>query len=63
MSESATLAEVLASLPDEERIILTMYYVRQISPDQIAQLLKVPEQAVDSVISSGKARLRQILGL
>ncbi|MCX6440285.1 MAG: sigma-70 family RNA polymerase sigma factor [Streptomycetaceae bacterium] len=63
MSEPATLAEVLASLPDEERFILTMHYLRQMSPEQIAQLLTVPEQAVMSVISSGKARLSQVLGL
>jgi DNA-directed RNA polymerase specialized sigma24 family protein len=63
MSESATLAEVLASLPDEERFILTMHYLRQMSPLQISQLLSVPEQAVEGVISSGKARLSQILGL
>jgi len=63
MSEPVTLAEVLASLPDEERFILTMHYLRQMSPEQIAQLLTVPEQAVISVISSGKARLSHVLGL
>ena len=63
MSEPVTLAEVLASLPDEERFILTMCYLRQMSPEQIAQILTVPEQAVISVISSGKARLSHVLGL
>ena len=63
MSEPVTLAEVLASLPDEERFILTMHYLRQMSPEQIAQILTVPEQAVISVISSGKARLSHVLGL
>jgi len=63
MSEPVTLAEVLDALPVEERFILTMHYLRQMSPSQIAQLLTVPEHAVDSVISSGKARLSHFLGL
>jgi hypothetical protein len=49
MSESPTLAQVLASLPEEERIILTLHYM--------------PERAVDAVISAGKARLSAVLGL
>jgi len=63
MSEPSTLADVLAALPEEERFILTMHYLRQMSPDQIAQLLSVPEQAVEGVIASGKARLSEIFGL
>ena len=62
MSESPTLAQVLASLPEEERIILTLHYVRQMSPSVIALMLQVPERAVDAVISAGKARLSAVLG-
>lgn len=62
MSESPTLAQVLASLPEEERIILTLYYMRQMSPSEIALMLQVPERAVDAVISAGKARLSAVLG-
>jgi DNA-directed RNA polymerase specialized sigma24 family protein len=53
---------VLASLPEEERIILTLHYMRQMSPSEIALILKVPERAVDAVISAGKARLSAVLG-
>ena len=63
MSESPTLAKVLASLPEEERIILTLHYMRPMSPSEIALMLKVPERAVDAVISAGKARLSAVLGL
>jgi len=63
MSESPTLAQVLASLPEEERIILTLHYLRQMSSGEIALMLKVPERAVDAVISTGKARLSAVLGL
>lgn len=52
-----TLADVLAALPDEERIILTMHLLRNLSAAQIAESIGVPERAVLSLIASGKARL------
>jgi DNA-directed RNA polymerase specialized sigma24 family protein len=58
-----TLAEILANLPDEERIILTMHLLRNLSPAQIAESIGVPERAVLSLISSGKARLSAQLGI
>jgi len=63
MSESITLAQVLASLPEEERIILTLHYLKSMPSDEIATVLSVPVRAVDAVISSGKARLSAILGI
>ncbi|MEN9687143.1 MAG: hypothetical protein RL381_155 [Actinomycetota bacterium] len=62
-SNPQTLAEVLASLPEEERIILTLYYLRSQSASEIAALLSVPDRAVVAVIQSGKARLKGQLGL
>lgn len=58
-----TLAELLASLPEEERIILTLHYLRSKSSVEIAALLSVPDRAVIAVIESGKARLKGELGL
>jgi len=63
MDEPTTLTQVLASLPEEERIILTLNYLRGMSSAEIATLLSVPERAVDAVISAGKARLSALLGL
>jgi DNA-directed RNA polymerase specialized sigma24 family protein len=63
MSSPQTLAELLASLPEEERIILTLHYLRSQSSTEIASLLSVPERAVLVVIESGKARLTGLLGL
>ena len=63
MNEPTTLAQVLASLPEEERIILTLHYLRGLSSSEIATMLSVPERAVDVVISTGKARLSALLGL
>jgi len=58
-----TLAEVLSELPEEERIILTMHLLRGLSAPEIANLIGVPERAVQSLISSGKSRLSSLLGL
>jgi DNA-directed RNA polymerase specialized sigma24 family protein len=58
-----TLAELLASLPEEERIILTLHYLRSKTSVEIAALLSVPDRAVIAVIESGKARLKGELGL
>lgn len=61
--QSQTLADVLASLPDEERIILTMHYLKSMTAAEIAQMLGVPERSVDAIIKQGKARLSAILGI
>jgi RNA polymerase sigma factor (sigma-70 family) len=58
-----TLAQLLASLPEEERIILTLHYLRSLSAEQIAQILSVPERSVVTIIISGRARLTQWMEL
>ena len=61
--QSQTLADALASLPDEERIILTMHYLKSMSAADIASMLGVPERAAEAIIKQGKARLSAILGI
>ena len=63
MSEPRVLAEVLASLPEEERFILTLHYLRSMSSAEIAELLKVPQRSVDAIIAAGRARLCALLGI
>jgi DNA-directed RNA polymerase specialized sigma24 family protein len=63
MSSPQTIAELLSSLPEEERIILTLHYLRGKSAGDIATLLAVPERAVLAVIESGKRRISAHLGL
>ena len=58
-----TLAQALASLPEEERIILPMHYLKSMSAGDIASILGVPERAVEAIIRQGKARLSAILGI
>ncbi|CAN2214707.1 RNA polymerase sigma factor 70, region 4 type 2 [Candidatus Nanopelagicaceae bacterium] len=63
MSAPQTIAELLAALPEEERIILTLHYLRGKQPLEIADLLAVPERSVHAVIESGKRRITGQLGL
>jgi DNA-directed RNA polymerase specialized sigma24 family protein len=63
MSSPQTIAELLSALPEEERIILTLHYLRGKSAGDIAALLAVPERAVLVVIDSGKRRIGAYLGL
>lgn len=58
-----TLADALAGLPEEERIILTMHYLKSMTASQIASMLGVPERSVEVIIKQGKARLSALLGL
>jgi RNA polymerase sigma factor (sigma-70 family) len=58
-----TLAQALASLPEEERIILTMHYLKSMSATDIAAILGVPERSVDAIIRQGRSRLSAILGI
>ena len=55
------ISELLASLPEEERFILSMHYLKGMTEKEIAQTLGVPERAVVSVITSGKSRLLSAL--
>ena len=58
-----TLAQALATLPEEERIILTMHYLKSMSAADIASILGVPERLVEVIIRQGKSRLSAILGI
>lgn len=60
---SEPLAALIASLPEEERVVLTLHYVKDKSATEIAQLLGVPTRAVEGVLASGRARLSAALGL
>lgn len=63
MNAPLSLADALAQLPEEERIILTLHYLRSMPSDEIAKLLGVPEKSVLTVMASGKGRITALLGL
>ena len=60
---SETLAQYLASLPEEERVILTLHYVKSLSSAEIAAVLNVPEGAISRLIAAGRGRLAARLNL
>lgn len=57
---NATLIEYIAALPEEERVILTLHYLKDHSVEQIASKLGVPERAVAKVLAAGRARLASL---
>ena len=60
---SETLAQMIANLPEEERVVLTLHYVKSLSPAEIAALLNVPEGAISRLIIAGRGRLAARLNL
>ena len=56
-----TIAELIHTLPEEERLILTLHLVKMISAAEIANKLGVPERAVTTVIASGRSRLIRLI--
>ncbi len=61
MKPAPSIADLIASLPEEERFILTLYYLKGMDFVEIAATLGVPEKAVVSVIDGGKKRLLAVL--
>jgi len=55
--DGKTIAELINTLPEEERLILTLHLVNMISTSEIAEKLGAPERAVISVIATGRSRL------
>jgi RNA polymerase sigma factor (sigma-70 family) len=63
MSAPQTIAELIAALPEEERVILTLHYLKGKSAGEIAELLRVPERSVAALIDAAKRRITTQLGL
>jgi len=59
----SSLATLIAALPEEERVILTLHYVKGRSILEIAQALGVAPKAVEGVLIAGKTRLAAALGI
>jgi DNA-directed RNA polymerase specialized sigma24 family protein len=57
MKPVPTLAELLATLPEEERFILSLHVVKGIPVEEIAKKLGVPHKSVLAVVEMGKRRL------
>jgi len=60
-SASETLSEFLATLPDEERFILTLHYIQGRSASEIASALGVSAKPVETLIASGRAKILALI--
>lgn len=58
-----SIERLLKSLPEEERLILTLHLRAEKSTSQIAELLGVPEPVVARMVASAKAKLLAMLSL
>jgi RNA polymerase sigma factor (sigma-70 family) len=56
-----TLSQLLEGLPEEERFILTLHYIKGRTSQEIADALGVPLRAVESMINTGKARILGVI--
>jgi RNA polymerase sigma factor (sigma-70 family) len=61
VAEKPTLAQLIADLPEEERIVMMLFFVKNLSTAEIATRIGVPERSVRTVLASGRARLRSTL--
>lgn len=55
--------ELLARLPQEEQILITLHYIKGQSPAEIATLLGVPARSVEVILRQGRSRLLGFLGI
>jgi RNA polymerase sigma factor (sigma-70 family) len=58
-----TLSELIATLPEEERVVLTLHYLRQLSIAEIAGAIGVPERSINAVLASGRTKLSSALNI
>ncbi len=52
------LTDAIASLPERERMVLSMYYDKELNLREIGQILGVSESRISQILSRSYARLR-----
>ncbi|MBQ3264464.1 MAG: sigma-70 family RNA polymerase sigma factor [Ruminococcus sp.] len=57
------LCAAIASLPKKHRIVITLYYFREFSRGETAQILDIPEGTVSSRLAAAKKLLKRRLYL
>jgi RNA polymerase sigma factor for flagellar operon FliA len=53
------LAEAIASLPERERLVVTLYYMEDLRLKEIGQVLKLSESRVSRLLASAQHQLRE----
>jgi RNA polymerase sigma factor (sigma-70 family) len=60
---NTSIEQLLNSLPEEERFIVTLYYRSGKSAGEISQMLGVQEEVVARMVNASKAKLLKLLSL
>lgn len=55
------LAEAIETLPERERLALTLYYSEELNLAEIAEVLELSESRVSRVLAAAKFRLQEII--
>lgn len=61
IDSSIDLRDAISSLPKKHRVVITLYYFRDLSRSEIAEILGVPEGTVSSRLDTAKKQLRRRL--
>ncbi len=60
VEQAGPLVELLAELPEKQRIALALFYLQELSVNEIAQAAGAPVGTVKAWLSRGRERLRQL---
>ena len=60
-SERLSLWDTVCTLPEQMRIVVTLFYYEDLSVRQISQILKISQGAVRTRLSRARDQLRQML--
>ena len=61
--ENQLVQQAISTLPIAQRIVVVMYYINDLSLQEIAEILEVPEGTVKSRLHYGRQALKNRLGL
>lgn len=61
--DTQRIHQALARLPLPQRVVVVLYYINDLSLQEIAEIVKIPEGTVKSRLHYGRLALRQHLGL
>lgn len=56
------LADAIASLPERERLVVTLYYMEDLRLKEIGQVLKLSESRVSRLLAAAQHQLREYVG-
>ena len=60
LEQSELINHVLAKMPENQRVILTLFYLSELEVDEIAALLKLPSGTVKSRLHTAREAFRKL---